>query len=87
MLILFKETTALQHDKIFLNRDSFHGKKTRQMVTAYSDVWDYRIMPKLNYNDLCLIYENPVSDGQCRCSQVCQDIGCKGFGETLFRHA
>ena len=26
--------------QIFLNRDSFHGKKTRQMVTAYSDVWD-----------------------------------------------
>ena len=40
MLILFKETIALQHDKIFLNRDSFHGKKTRQIVTAYSDVWD-----------------------------------------------
>lgn len=39
MLILFKETIALQHDKIFLNRDSFHWKKSRQMVTAYGDVW------------------------------------------------
>ena len=44
-------------------------------------------MPKLKNNDLCLIYGNPVSDGQCKCSQVCQDIGCKGVGETLFRHA
>ena len=39
MLILFKETIALQHDKIFLNRDSFHWIKSRQMVTAYGDVW------------------------------------------------
>ena len=37
--LVFKETIALQHDKIFLNRDSFHWKKSRQMVTAYGDVW------------------------------------------------
>lgn len=29
MLILLEETIALQHDKFFLNRDSFHGEKNQ----------------------------------------------------------
>ena len=34
-----------------------------------------------NYNDLCLIYGNPASDGWC--NQERQDLGCNGVGGIL----
>ncbi|KAG2667698.1 hypothetical protein I3760_15G128000 [Carya illinoinensis] len=78
--------------KNLLDQSGFSWDETRQMVTAYGDVWDaylkenpdaksYRNQPKPNYNDLCLIYGNPASDRGCY--QSGQDIGCNGVGARL----
>ncbi len=50
-------------------------------MQEHPDAKSYRITPKPNYNDLCLIYGNPASDGWC--NQAHQDIGCNGIGEIL----
>lgn len=62
--------------KNLLDHEGFSWDETRQMVTAFDDVWDaylkenpgaepYRVKSKPNYNDLCLIYGNSTSYGGC----------------------
>ena len=50
-------------------------------MQEHPDAKPYRILKKPNYNDLCLIYEDPASDEWC--NQARQDLGCNGVGEIL----
>jgi hypothetical protein len=50
-----------------------------------SQTQSYGTKPEPNYNDSCLNYGNPASDGGC--NQAGQNIGCNGFGEIFFWQA
>ncbi|XP_042505006.1 uncharacterized protein LOC122081790 isoform X3 [Macadamia integrifolia] len=65
--------------KTLLDHSGFRWDETRQMVTADDNVWDnylkarpearsYRTKTVPNYNDLCVIYGHPTTDGRHRCS-------------------
>ncbi|KAJ4952140.1 hypothetical protein NE237_028972 [Protea cynaroides] len=65
--------------KTLLDHGGFRWDETRQMVTADDNVWDdylkahpearsYRTKTVPNYNDLCVIYGHPITDGRQSCS-------------------
>ncbi|XP_042511176.1 uncharacterized protein LOC122086442 isoform X2 [Macadamia integrifolia] len=65
--------------KTLLDHGGFRWDETRQMVTADDNVWDdylkghpearsYRTKTVPNYNDLCVIYGHPTTDGRHSCS-------------------
>ncbi|XP_043716748.1 uncharacterized protein LOC122664817 isoform X2 [Telopea speciosissima] len=66
--------------KTLLDHGGFLWDETRQMVTADDNVWDdylkghpearsYRTKTVPNYNDLCVIYGHPTTDGRQSCSE------------------
>ncbi|KAF3454440.1 hypothetical protein FNV43_RR04887 [Rhamnella rubrinervis] len=74
--------------KDLLDRKGAWWEETQQMVKADDDVWDayveghpdaksYRTKPRPNYNDLCIIYGNPIADGGYPSGQ---GISCNGDG-------
>ncbi|XP_010243131.1 PREDICTED: L10-interacting MYB domain-containing protein-like isoform X2 [Nelumbo nucifera] len=65
--------------KTLLDNNGFYWDETRQMVAAADNIWDdylkvhpearlYRAKAMPNYNDLCVIYGNPIVDGRYSCS-------------------